>query len=236
MCAVPALWLAATCAIAAQVAQQDAQPSAPSPPPLAAPYRLTAGDVIEVRHAFNPELNEQAQIRPDGRLSFQLIGEMELAGRTIEEAVTLLEERYASEVKTARISIQVRGFASQKIFVTGEVSRPGMIAMPGNMTVVEALSEAGGVNLTGNRKNIVLIRRGPDGKAYMRTLKPYAEDGLSADASMSLQPFDVIMVPESTIARVDRWVDQHIRQFLPFNLAAGFTYLWQRQPGNIPIF
>ena len=239
---VTALWLAATCAIAGQAAptqdvtpKQDTQ-SVTSAAPVTAPYRLTAGDVIEVRHAFNAELNEQAQIRPDGRLSFPLIGETPLAGLTIAEAVSLLESQYAKEVKTARITIQVRGFANQKVFVTGEVGRPGMIPMPGHMTVLEALSEAGGVKLTGNRKSITLVRRGADGLAYKRTLKPYAGKDLSADASMPLQPFDVIIVPESKIARVDRWVDQNIRQLLPFTLNAGFTYLWQREPGSIPIF
>jgi polysaccharide export outer membrane protein len=226
------LWAILTVALTGQDAAQPA-PQPASPPQV---YRLAAGDTIEIRHAFNPELNEQAQIRPDGRLSLPLIGEIEVAGRTIQEVVSLLEERYIKEVRAPRITLQVRGFAGQKIFVTGEVVRPGVIGLPGPMTLFEALNEAGGLKLTGSKTNVLLIRKASNGQAEGRKVSPYVRGRLSADASLPLQPFDVVIVHETAIAHVDRWIDQHIRQLIPVSASAGFTYLFQHQPGGIPIF
>ena len=212
-------------------------PGAVAAPPAAADpaaYRLTPGDTLEVRHAFNPELNEAVQIRPDGRVSLPLIGEVQVAMKTVQEVVAELEHRYASEIRAPRIMLQIRGYAAQKVWVTGEVLRPGLVNMPGPMTLFEAISESGGIKTTGSTTSVLLIRKGPDGKAQGRKVKPFVDGQIAADAAIPLQPFDVVIVPETRIARVDRWVDQYIRQMIP--ISVGFTYLFQHQPGAIPIF
>src|SRR5258708_37674646 len=108
---------------------------------------------------YNPELNESVQIRPDGRISLQLIGEVEVASKTIEEASRMLREKYSKEVRTPDLTIQVRTYASQKVYVVGEVYHPGLINLPGPMTVFDAISEAGGIKATGNRKLAILLRK-----------------------------------------------------------------------------
>lgn len=201
------------------------------------PFRLSPGDTVEVRLFFNPELNETAQIRPDGRISLHIAGEVELAGKTIAEATSMLEGLYKKEVRTPRVLIQVRTYAARKIYVTGEVFRPGLVSIAGPMTVLEAISEAGGVKHTGDRQLVVLIRKGPDGKPEGHKVALYQHGDVSAESSMLLRPFDVVMIPESRIARIDRWVDQHIRQLIPINASAGFTYLAQSSnAATIPIF
>ena len=227
--------------LAAPGTVQTQAPAVPTVPPLAPGlYRLSPGDAIEVRLFYNPELNEQVQIRPDGHISLSLLGDVDIAGRTIPEAVAMLEPLYAKQVRTPQIVIQVRGFANQKAFITGEVFRPGIINLPGAMTVLEAISEAGGIKHTGNSKVAVLIRKGPDGLPRGYRLVLSADGQPTAQASTILGPFDVVMVPESKISRVDRWVDQHIRQLIPVTLTAGFAYLINNQSGSgttvVPIF
>lgn len=217
-------------------AQEPSVPAALAPVQPAAAYQLNPGDSIDIRLFFNPELNEQVVIRPDGRVSLQLIGEINLSGKTIAEASAEVENLYRKEVKTPRVSIQVRAFSAQKIFVTGEVTRPGPISLPGRMTLLEAISEAGGIRNTGDRKTVVLIRKNAAGKPEGRKVLLALNGMPTLDAGSVLSPFDVVVVPESRIARVDRWVDQHIRQLIPINVAAGFTYLWQATPTTtIPI-
>src|SRR5579862_3847010 len=146
--------------------QNDAAPQASSKensPATSAPYRLQPGDVIEIRLFYNPELNEQVQIRPDGRVSLQLIGEVDLASKTIAEAVSFLQEKYIKEVRTPELTVQVKTYGSQKVYVVGEVLHPGMFNLPGPMTVFDAISEAGGVKLTGNHNLAVLLRKGANG-------------------------------------------------------------------------
>lgn len=209
-------------------AQSAEQPAGGKPQAAAdakEPYRLAAGDVVEVRFFFDPELNEQVQIRPDGRISMQLIGEVEMAGKSVEEIARELERAYAQHLKSPTVSVQVRAFASQKVYVTGEVVRPGIISMPGELTLVAAIGEAGGVKLTGNTKSVVLIRKGPDNRPEARKIVIRDGGKLTADAGLLLRPFDIVLVPETKIARLDRWVDQHIRQLTPGNLVLGFSYV-----------
>jgi protein involved in polysaccharide export with SLBB domain len=208
-------------------------------PPASVAYRLVAGDVLDIRFFLNPELNDQVQIRPDGRVSLQLVGEAELAGMTVTEATKKIEQLYSTELRSPRASIQVRVFATQKVFVTGEVNRPGPFSMPGRMTVLDAISEAGGIKRTADEGLAVLIRKGPDGYPVGRRLRPLRKGAPTSDAGILLLPFDVVMIPESKIARLDRWVDQHIRQLIPVSASAGFAYIMQRQGGGtvpIPIF
>jgi protein involved in polysaccharide export with SLBB domain len=200
------------------------------------PHRLAFGDVIEVRFFFNPELNDRVEIRPDGRISLQLISEVEVVGKTVEEVVKLLEKQYAEILTTPNISVQIRSYATQKIYVTGEVSRPGMISLTGGLTVLGAISEAGGIKHTGNEKSVILIRKGDDGAPMVYKLALVEEGKLSEQAAISLRPFDVIMAPESKITRMGRWVDQHIKQLNPVNLGVGFSYLYNHSSslGGLP--
>jgi polysaccharide biosynthesis/export protein PslD len=186
------------------------------------PFTLSAGDGIEVRFFYNPELNEAAQIRPDGRISLPLVGEVDLKGKTIAEAVRLLEGLYVPHLKSPSITIQVRSYAAQKVYLGGEVVKPGPVSLAGDLTVMDAIMEAGGPKLTGDRSWAVLVRKGPGDAAVMHRIPLKGSKGQPSRASMvHLRPLDVVLVPESGIARFDRWVDQHVRQLLPVN----FTFL-----------
>lgn len=197
--------------------------------PTPAAYRLAPGDAIELRMFFNPELNDTVQIRPDGRISLQLLGEVAVGGLTIAESSAMIERAYASEVRTPKVTIQVRAFAGQKVFVTGEVVRPGAVIMPGEMTLLQAIGEAGGAKTSADGKSVVVIRKGDNGAAEGRKLSPYVSAGKQGpDGDFKLLPFDIVVIPESRITRLDRWVDQHLRGLNPLNLSAGFTYVLQR--------
>ncbi|MGH9416658.1 MAG: polysaccharide biosynthesis/export family protein [Terriglobales bacterium] len=194
------------------------------------PYRLSVGDTIEVRFYFNPELNDKMQIRPDGGVSLQLVGQVDLAGKTVAEAAKYIDHLYAKILSIPQVNIQVLSFAGQKVFVTGEVYKPGMFDLTGGLTLAEAIGEAGGVKHTGNRNALVIIRRGPNNMPLMEKVRLIQGGKLTSEAVTSLQPFDVVLVPESGIARVDRWVDQYVRQVSPANLVFGFQYLKNLSP------
>jgi polysaccharide export outer membrane protein len=155
-----------------------------------------------------------------------LIGEIALAGKTVAEAEEVLQERYAPHLRNTSVSIQVRSYASQKVYVGGEVIRPGTIPLVGDLTVVDAVMEAGGVKLTGSFTRVVLIRKQQTGSPVAMELTLLDDDKPTEDALTPLEPYDVVLIPETKIARIDRWVDQHIRQLIPLSLSAGFTYLW----------
>lgn len=189
------------------------------------PFRLSPGDVIQVKFFYNPELEDTIELRPDGMISMPLVGELNLAGLTITEARLKLEELYSGIIRQPAVTIQVRQYASQKVYVGGEVLRPGVVSLRGELTVLDAIMEAGGHKRTATRKDFVLIRKGPDGRPTQQKMSLHGNDGEPASADLILRPFDVVLVPESRIARIDRWVDQYVRQLVPVTLTAGFTYL-----------
>lgn len=212
-----------------------AKPEAALGQPATEAYRLEPGDTVEARFFFNPELNDTVQIRPDGRISMQLVGELEIGGKTIAEAVRVMQDAYSHELQTPRVTLQVRNFAGRKVYVTGEVNRPGVVNLPGEMSVLGAIADAGGVRQTGNRTKVVLVRKGPDGLPVMRPLVLLANGKLAPDAYLQLRSYDILLVPETRITHMDRWVEQYIKGLNPVNLSAGFTYLINKSStGGLP--
>jgi polysaccharide export outer membrane protein len=198
-------------------------------PPTAAEssnaYRLGPGDVVEFKYFYNPELNDSMPIRPDGKVSLPLIGDILLAGKTVMEVKNEIEKDYAPTLNRPAVNIVVRTFASQRVYVGGEVNRPSALPLIGEMTAQTAILDAGGTKRSGSTSKVILIRKGESGDAIRQIVDLNAQDSKAA-ANLKLRPFDVIIVPETKIAKVDRWVDEYLRQLIPATLAGGFSYLF----------
>ncbi|MEO8736072.1 MAG: polysaccharide biosynthesis/export family protein, partial [Edaphobacter sp.] len=121
------------------------------------PYKLTAGDTVELKFFYNPELNETIQIRPDGTVSLALIGEIQLSGKTPAEASAEIQQRYRTIVKDPTNTLQIQTYGSQIVYVGGEVTKPGPVPLNAKLTVMEALLYAGGAKHTG-ANYVMLIR------------------------------------------------------------------------------
>jgi protein involved in polysaccharide export with SLBB domain len=221
--------------LAVEVTAAPQQP-APAPAPTASPgpapdYRIGAGDALDFKFFYNSELNDAMVVRPDGKVSLPLIGDVTVAGRTVMDIEAELRQRYAPSLTRPEINIAVKTFASQRVFVGGEVNRPSAIPLLGPMTAQEAILDAGGPKRTAAMSKVVLIRRSDSGQPTMQILDMTTPKQPSVTAALStLRAFDVILLPESKIAKVDRWVDQYIRQVIPISLAGGFSYLIQPIP------
>jgi protein involved in polysaccharide export with SLBB domain len=195
-------------------------------PSLNPDYELAPGDVIDLQFFYNPELNEKVQIRPDGRISLSLVGEVELARKTVPAAVKELETAYRKVLKTPSIRLQVAGYSAQKVFVGGEVTHAGPVNMPGDLTVLQAVMEAGGPLHSASTKELILIRRDDQGLPYIQRLSlQNGKDTPSEAVTTRLRPYDVVLVPESGISKADRWVDNYLRKLDPAFLTAGFNFL-----------
>ncbi len=187
-------------------------------------YVLQRGDEISIKAYEHSDLDETVRIRPDGKISVQLASDVPAAGMTPGELSQALSQVYLKFVKEPRISIIVRTFAAQRIYVGGEVLQPGVLTMSSDITVLGAIMQAGGFRPSARKDNVMLLRNnGAGGKSVQfLNLKRLLTNGGS---DINLQPFDVVYVPQSKIAKVDQFVDQYIRQVIPGNLSAGFSYL-----------
>lgn len=163
---------------------------------LAEPYRIGLTDVLQVSVWKEPEVSiEAAQVRPDGKISVPLVGEVDVAGLTTEEAGNMLERRFKRFINTPVVTVIVREINSQLVFLVGCVTRPGAIRLVPGMTVIQAIAEGGGITDYAKRKKIFILRRVGDKRIQI----PFDYDGVlngrTPEQDIELQPGDSISTP-----------------------------------------
>ena len=187
-------------------------------------YRIHVGDQLDIKFFYNPELNEQVTVRPDGRISLQLVHEIIAAGMTPAELTGLLTEKYATEIKKPEITVIVRSFSAQKVHVGGEVNNPGILDLIGPLTVLQSISRAGGFKDTARIQEVIVIRRKADLKPQVITINlEKAVNGTDISQDIILNPYDIVYVPKSSIANLNQWVDQYIRKNIPIPFSFGYS-------------
>ncbi len=211
------------------VAPTTSETEVVTPPRVA----LVPGDVIEVRFLYTPELNVTQTVRPDGKIALQLIGEIKVQGKTPAELRDEWLKLFTPHLKAPEITVIVRSFRDRRVFVGGQVMSPGIVQMPGKMTVLEAIMEVGGFNLReAEVRNVVVIRH-KGGQRYGHALNLKASLAGEETQPFFLEPKDIVYVPRTKIARIDQWVDQHINKLIP---RTGFIYTVPAGRGTIGIY
>jgi polysaccharide export outer membrane protein len=158
-----------------------------------------ARDVLDIRVAEDPNLNTKATVNPDGRISMELLGKVDVSGLTaaqIETKIrTLLEAKYMNR---ATVTVQITEFGSKPISVMGAVTRPGAIGTSEMMTLIQAITAAGGL-ATGYGKELYVLRTASNGLTEQIAID--IEDLLvngNPDLNIPLAPNDVVNVPMDT--------------------------------------
>ncbi len=184
---------------------------------LDAPARVTlkSGDVIEIKFAYAGQFNETQTVRPDGKIELQLIGEVAAEGKTPSELRDELIKLYSVQLKHPELAVFARTFYERRIYVGGEVKKPGPVDIPGEMTALEAVMLAGGFNLEAAEVRSVIVVRKQDGRMVGQALD--FKDALAGREAQPfyLQPRDIVYVPRTAITDVDQWVQQHLWKLLP---------------------
>ncbi len=175
---------------------QNAGPSV-----LVKSYKMAVGDQLQINVWKNPELSLEEPIRPDGKISIPLVGDVMAAGLTPEELAVKIEARLANFIKAPNVtviltSLQGHEFLS-RIRVTGAVIHNVSMSYNQGMTVLDAVLEAGSVDLFADANNTKLHRRTKKGAvSYDIRLKDIMEEG-DMRTNVTLMPGDIITVPES---------------------------------------
>ena len=166
--------------------------------------RLGPEDVISVDVFDKPNYSRSnITVPPDGAISYPQIGRVIVAGRTIPEIEKELRERLVEYIIDPQVSIQLVASHSQKIFVIGDVTTPGIYEMTRRMNVTEALAKAGYVNKYGNKKKIHVLRLQPGGETVaMPVNMKEVEQGKTKD--IFLVPGDTVVVPGNFFKTIDQ--------------------------------
>lgn len=186
-------------------------------------YRFYPGDEVEVTSISAPELNRTAVVGHDGRISLPLIQPVMAADRSTAELQAAISQAYQEILVDSRMSVGVKTAQPLKVFVGGEVDKGGVYDMPGDINALQAIIQAGGFRPTARRDKVIVIRRGPDGRAMMKVvdLKKgiYSPEGVDV---VPLRRFDIVYVPRSSVAEAGLFVQQYFRDLIPANF--GFSY------------
>lgn len=174
--------------------------SAPPAPGAAEDYLIGVDDVVQVSVWRNPELGTTAPVRPDGKISVPLVGDVVAGGRTPDAVAKDVQEKLGAYVRDAQVTVILTELRSHeylsRVRVTGAVRQPVSIPYRQGMTVLDAVLAAGGVTEFAAPNRSSLHRRtGSGSEAYGVLLNDILEDG-NLTTNYKVAPGDVITVPE----------------------------------------
>lgn len=190
----PVLTPQPTTAPAPSAAETAATPTtAPAAPPLIGPdYLIGPDDSLQVTVAEDPHMTGAVLVRPDGKISVAMIGDVTAAGLTPVQLAAEISERVKKYVKDPTVTVAVLSINSKQVILVGEVARVGPLPIRPNMTVLQAIVTAGGLTPFANKKKIYILR-GEPGK-QQRIPFNYKKSLIQDD--MLVKPGDRIVVPD----------------------------------------
>ena len=191
------LWLLVTLSACGPVPQGSrTMPPMPDLSDLMQGATLGGGDVVEVRVYQEKELSGLYRLSSEGTFNFPLVGIVEAKGQSAGQLSILLTERLRDGfLRNPQVSVFVKEHNSKKVFVLGEVVKPGTFKFEDGMSIVQAITLAGGLKPLA-AKNDVVLTRVVDGEEK-KFLVPFEAIGLGQQPNVMLQPGDIVFVPES---------------------------------------
>jgi polysaccharide export outer membrane protein len=164
-------------------------------------YIIGPEDVLEITVWKNADLSKTVQVRPDGKLSLPLVGDVSAVGRSAGQLTQEISDRLKSYMENPTVSIVVREVNSYAIFVLGEVVRPGKYPLKSKTTLLQAITLAQGFTAVAARNKIVVFRLGKDAEGLTKIKASY-DDIVLRDGTrqnIELKPGDQIVVPSETM-------------------------------------
>jgi polysaccharide export outer membrane protein len=189
--------LAAACAAAPLSAApkgKDDKKAAAVPPSAVEDYRLGAGDKLRIEVYKDAQLSQSVQVRPDGKITLPLVGDVEATNRTPIELRDAIAKSLQEYMTNPVVTVIVVEATAAMAYVMGEVNRPGSVNLQGPLTVLQALALAGGLKDFADAKNIKILRKTATG---VQTIAFNYKDAVkSTRAPLYLRPGDTIVVPD----------------------------------------
>lgn len=158
-------------------------------------YRLRAGDLIQVSVWGEETLQKESLVLPDGSITYPLAGRVEVVGLTSGEAEKRIAEKLKAYLPDPQVSVVITKIEGNRAHVLGKVLKPGPILMVGPMTVLEALSNAGGLDKFADINNIKVIRNTPQGQKSIPVHYDRLVRGEGLENNIVLNVGDTIVVP-----------------------------------------
>jgi polysaccharide biosynthesis/export protein len=180
-------------AVATTIGKNDKMP--PPVPIVAGDYRLGAGDKLRIEVYRDTQLSQSVQVRPDGKITLPLIGDVDASGKTpieLDDSITAALKEYVNNPSVTVIVVEASGATA---YVLGGVNNPGAVPLQGNVTVLQAIALAGGLTDFADKRNIRILRKSTSGTQTITFNYNEAIKG-SAAATALLAAGDTVVVPD----------------------------------------
>jgi len=158
-------------------------------------YLIYPSDVLEISVYGETELTRKLVVRPDGKISFPLIGDIKVARHSTQEVKATIDKKMSAFIPEASSTVIVEQLGSLKYYVIGDVARPGMFNVSTQVTVLQSLSLAGGLTTFADESSIIIIRG--HGKDTRKIPFDYSQvkKGKHLEQNVLLDRGDVVLVP-----------------------------------------
>jgi polysaccharide export outer membrane protein len=189
---------AAAAALAAASPAAAAGPENGATIPAGADYHLALGDKLRIEVYRDAQLSQSVQIRPDGKITLPLVGDLDASGRTPLELRDVIARQLKEYMTNPVVTVIVVETKSPVAYVMGEVYRPGAVTLGDEpLTVLQALALAGGLKDFADQKNIHILRSSDkSGKKTEQTISFNYKDALKGSTPVYLLPGDTLVVPD----------------------------------------
>jgi polysaccharide export outer membrane protein len=190
--------VAGAAALAAAPPARAAGPENGATLSVAADYHLALGDKLRIEVYRDAQLSQSVQIRPDGKITLPLVGDLDASGRTPIELRDVIARQLKEYMTNPVVTVIVVETKAPVAYVMGEVYRPGAVSLGDEpLTVLQALALAGGLKDFADTKNIHILRRSDKtGKKAEQTISFNYKDALKGSTPVYLSPGDTLVVPD----------------------------------------
>ena len=170
-------------------------------------YRINPGDVFEVKYRYTPEFNQTVKVQPDGFVTLEIVGDLEVADLSLPEIKKAILKKASVRLKDPEITILLKEFQQPYFVVAGEVSQPGKFEMNEPITALQAVLLAGGFKETAKSSQVFVYRRINKQTAEVKMLDL---KGIKKNADLEndfeLEAGDLILVPQNNVTKYSRFI------------------------------
>lgn len=171
-------------------------PTASGPASIDDPtYKIGAQDVLKIDVWREDQLTRTVPVRPDGKISLPLLNDIQAVGLTPMELANTIRDELKKYINNPQVTVSIAEINSRRVYVTGEVTRPGAFPLLPSMTVLQALTSAGGFTQFAKTKSIYVLRM--QGEKQVKHPFNYQDviRGKKPEENIQLEPGDTIIVP-----------------------------------------
>ena len=158
-------------------------------------YRVGAGDVIQISVWKEPEVSTVVVVRPDGKISLPLVNDLYVTGKTPMEIQQIVTEKLSSFINLPNVTVTVQQIRSKKVYVIGEVGRTGAYQITQPTTILQILTEAGGLQPFAKTKGIYVLRTANGQQQRFSFNYKDVLKGKKIEQNILLEPGDTVVVP-----------------------------------------